>query len=73
MSTHIEGSLVGTGMKIGIVSCRWNDFMGERMLEGAIGTGAGDGARRGPDARHDAARVGLRGRRHGVRVVDRLG
>lgn len=38
MTRRIEGSLVGTGMKIGIVSCRWNDFMGDRMLEGAIGT-----------------------------------
>lgn len=37
MAHHIEGTLVGTGLKIGIVSCRWNDFMGERMLEGARG------------------------------------
>jgi 6,7-dimethyl-8-ribityllumazine synthase len=34
--THlIEGNLIGTGLKIGIVSTRWNDFMGQRMLEGA--------------------------------------
>jgi len=37
MARHIEGSLVGTGLKIGIVSCRWNDFMGQRMQEGAHG------------------------------------
>lgn len=35
MTTHIEGTLVGTGLKIGIVTTRWNDFMGHRMLEGA--------------------------------------
>jgi 6,7-dimethyl-8-ribityllumazine synthase len=35
MSTTIEGNLIGTGMKIGIVSARWNDFMGEKMLGGA--------------------------------------
>ena len=34
--THlIEGKLIGTGLKIGIVCTRWNDFMGHRMLEGA--------------------------------------
>lgn len=34
--THvIEGKLIGTGLKIGIVATRWNDFMGHRMLEGA--------------------------------------
>ncbi len=35
MTNQIEGKLIGTGMKIGIVSTRWNDFMGHRMLEGA--------------------------------------
>lgn len=35
MANVIEGSLIGTGLKIGIVSTRWNDFMGQRMLEGA--------------------------------------
>jgi 6,7-dimethyl-8-ribityllumazine synthase len=35
MSQVIEGKLVGTGLKIGIVTCRWNDFMGQRMLVGA--------------------------------------
>jgi 6,7-dimethyl-8-ribityllumazine synthase len=35
MAHIIEGKLIGTGLKIGIVSTRWNDFMGQRMLEGA--------------------------------------
>lgn len=38
MTRTIEGKLIGTGMKIGIVTTRWNDFMGARMLEGAKGT-----------------------------------
>lgn len=37
MATTLEGKLIGTGLKIGIVSTRWNDFMGQRMLEGAKG------------------------------------
>ncbi len=35
MATVIEGNLIGSDLKIGIVSTRWNDFMGQRMLEGA--------------------------------------
>lgn len=35
MANIIEGNLIGTGLKIGIVSTRWNDFMGQRMLDGA--------------------------------------
>ena len=35
MAQVIEGNLIGTGLKIGIISTRWNDFMGHRMLEGA--------------------------------------
>ena len=35
MSRTIEGKLIGTGLRIAIVTCRWNDFMGERLLEGA--------------------------------------
>src|SRR5690349_59148 len=31
-----EGSLVGTGLRIGIVVSRWNDFITKRLLEGAI-------------------------------------
>ncbi len=37
MSKHIEGKLIGTGLRIGIVTTRWNDFMGHRMLDGAKG------------------------------------
>ncbi len=35
MSTTLEGNLIGTGLKIGIVATRWNDFMGKQMLAGA--------------------------------------
>ena len=35
MSNFFSGDLVGTGLKIGIVSSRWNDFMGSKLLEGA--------------------------------------
>lgn len=35
MANIIEGNLIGSGLKIGIISARWNDFMGQRMLEGA--------------------------------------
>ena len=35
MATTIEGNLIGTGLKIGIVATRWNDFMGKQMLAGA--------------------------------------
>lgn len=36
MTQNIEGNLIGTGLTIGIVATRWNDFMGQRMLEGAL-------------------------------------
>ena len=36
MAHTVEGRLIGTGMKIGIVATRWNDFMGQRMLDGAL-------------------------------------
>ncbi|MBI1879803.1 MAG: 6,7-dimethyl-8-ribityllumazine synthase [Chloroflexi bacterium] len=35
MSKTFSGNLVGTGLKIGLVASRWNDFMGSRLLEGA--------------------------------------
>jgi 6,7-dimethyl-8-ribityllumazine synthase len=34
----IEGQLVGTDLKIGIVVGRFNDFIGSRLLDGATGT-----------------------------------
>lgn len=33
---EIEGILVGTGLKVGLVLGRFNSFMGERLLEGAV-------------------------------------
>lgn len=38
MTTTIEGKLIGTGLKIGIVATRWNDFMGDKLLTGAKDT-----------------------------------
>jgi len=35
MAKTIEGKLIGSGLKIGIVATRWNDFMGKQMLAGA--------------------------------------
>ncbi len=35
MGNIYEGKLIGTGLKIGIVVSRWNDFMGSKLLEGA--------------------------------------
>ena len=36
MAKFIEGQLQGTGRKIGIVIARFNSFIGERLLEGAM-------------------------------------
>ena len=38
MSKTFSGNLVGTDLKIGIVSSRWNDFMGGKLREGAKDT-----------------------------------
>ncbi len=35
MSKLFSGKLIGSDLKIGIVSSRWNDFMGSKILEGA--------------------------------------
>lgn len=35
MTHKIEGNLIGTGLSIGIVATRWNDFMGKQLLSGA--------------------------------------
>jgi len=35
MTKTIEGKLIGSKLKVGIVATRWNDFMGSRLLEGA--------------------------------------
>jgi 6,7-dimethyl-8-ribityllumazine synthase len=36
MAKHIEGKLIGTGLKFGIVASRFNDFVAGRLLEGAL-------------------------------------
>lgn len=38
MGTIFSGSLVGAGLRFGIVCSRWNDFMGSKLLEGAKDT-----------------------------------
>ena len=35
MGQTFEGHLNGSGLKVGIVLARWNDFMGAKLLEGA--------------------------------------
>lgn len=38
MGKIMEGHLVGTGLKIAVVSTRWNDFMGSKLTAGAEDT-----------------------------------
>lgn len=38
MAKVFSGKLTGEGLSFGIVSSRWNDFMGNRLLEGAKDT-----------------------------------
>ena len=38
MATYLEGHLQGTGRKIGIAISRFNSFISEKLLEGAIDT-----------------------------------
>ena len=38
MATTIEGNLLATGLRFAIVIARWNDFIANRLLEGAIDT-----------------------------------
>lgn len=35
MGQLFSGNLIGTGLKIGLVVSRWNDFVGKKLLEGA--------------------------------------
>ncbi|MCP8618132.1 6,7-dimethyl-8-ribityllumazine synthase [Salirhabdus salicampi] len=37
MGKQFEGSLVGTGLRVGIVAGRFNDFITGKLLEGATG------------------------------------
>lgn len=36
MAKYLEGHLQGTGRKLGIVVARFNSFIGEKLLEGAL-------------------------------------
>ncbi len=38
MANYIEGSLQGKGRKIGIIVARFNSFISEKLLEGAVDT-----------------------------------
>jgi 6,7-dimethyl-8-ribityllumazine synthase len=38
MPNFYEGNLVATGLRFGIVVSRWNSFITERLLEGALDT-----------------------------------
>lgn len=38
MSKTFSGNLIGTDLKFGIVTSRWNDFMGGKLLSGAKDT-----------------------------------
>jgi 6,7-dimethyl-8-ribityllumazine synthase len=38
MVTYLEGNLQGTGRKIGIIVSRFNSFISEKLLDGAIDT-----------------------------------
>ncbi len=44
MPRIIEGNLSAKGLKVGIVVSRFNDFIGERLLDGAIDTLVRSGA-----------------------------
>lgn len=37
MARTIEGKLIGTGLKVGIVVSRFNDVITEKLLQGALG------------------------------------
>ncbi|MDH4319848.1 MAG: 6,7-dimethyl-8-ribityllumazine synthase, partial [Desulfobulbaceae bacterium] len=36
MARYIEGNLLGQGRKLGIIVARFNSFISEKLLEGAI-------------------------------------
>ncbi len=38
MATTFSGKLIGEDMRLAIVQARWNDFMGNKLLEGAMDT-----------------------------------
>lgn len=54
MPTFIEGNLDATGLRFGIIVGRFNSFIGERLLEGALDALVRHGA---DDGQIDVARV----------------
>jgi 6,7-dimethyl-8-ribityllumazine synthase len=54
MATYIEGDLQATGKKFGIIVSRFNSFVSERLLEGALDTLLRSGAE---DSAIDVVRV----------------
>ena len=44
MPNFYEGNLVATGLRFGVVVSRWNDFITERLLAGALDTLSRHGA-----------------------------
>jgi 6,7-dimethyl-8-ribityllumazine synthase len=47
MTTYIEGDLQATGKKFGVIVSRFNSFVSERLLEGALDTLLRSGAEEG--------------------------
>jgi 6,7-dimethyl-8-ribityllumazine synthase len=43
----LEGGLAGTGARVGILATRWNDFIVDRLVKGAVGTLTQHGVRSG--------------------------
>ena len=54
MATYIEGDLQAAGKKFGIIVSRFNSFISERLLEGALDTLIRSGAE---DSAIDVVRV----------------
>jgi 6,7-dimethyl-8-ribityllumazine synthase len=54
MANYIEGNLQGNGCKIGIIVARFNSFISEKLLEGALDTLVRSGVK---DEDIDVARV----------------
>ena len=55
MPNYFEGNLVATGLRVGVVVSRWNAFITERLLDGALDTLKRHGV--DTDANVDVARV----------------
>jgi 6,7-dimethyl-8-ribityllumazine synthase len=68
MPKTIEGDLVASGLRVGIVVSRWNGFITERLLEGALDTLR----RHGADVESDVTVVRVPGSFELPLVVQRL-